>query len=138
MPGACTVASPTSSSASRSSSIAQVRAGSPSALMAMQLARVPHDPLGTVGDHHQLGAPARVPRPVLPSADDQFGTGFPRHRTRRLDRVGPVRRRPLPDQPACSRAPARTTATWRGCSGSVAFSAAISSPVDVVHRRGRR
>ncbi len=43
-----------------------------------------------VGHDGQLGAAARVPRPVLALADEQLGSGLAGHEPGGLDRVGPV------------------------------------------------
>ncbi|GDY81858.1 hypothetical protein SAVCW2_10570 [Streptomyces avermitilis] len=61
----------------------------------MQLAGVPDDLLLAVEDDGELGAAARVPRPVLAGAHEEFGPRLAGQGACGLDRVGPVGRAAL-------------------------------------------
>ena len=106
-------------SASRSSSIADVRAGSPSAAHdpRVQLAGVADDPVADP----QLGAPARVPRRLLAAAHvSSTPAAAPTRRATSIASAQPAGR-PGPHQPRGSRLPASATADVpRAAPGSAA------------------
>ena len=108
-----------SGSASRSSSIATVRLGRPSASITFGCSS-PAWPTGQ-SPTRSCGAAARVPRQQVRGDDGAARRRTPRRRVARPRTASAqFAGRPLPHQPACSRWPVSTTATCNGCCGSAA------------------